>query len=126
MSWQATLHSGGGLPALPTPNSEASEIVIHFKHADELKTVDGSTAVKGFVIADATQHWQWAEARIKDRHVMVSHPGIQQPVAVRYAWANNPKVNLVSVTGLPAAPFRTADWPMDNASLPPKPGASQP
>jgi hypothetical protein len=35
-----------------------------------------------------------------------------QPVAVRYAWADNPAgCNLYNGEGLPAAPFRTDDWP---------------
>jgi sialate O-acetylesterase len=32
-------------------------------------------------------------------------------VAVRYAWADNPDANLANGAGLPAAPFRTDDWP---------------
>jgi len=32
-------------------------------------------------------------------------------VAVRYAWAQNPECNLVNSADLPAAPFRTDDWP---------------
>ena len=105
---------------------QGSEVVLRFQHAEDLKTADGGAAVKGFIIADETHHWQWAEARIKDRHVILSHPAIQKPVAVRYAWANNPEVNLINGTGLPTAPFRTDDWPMDNASMPPKTGAAKP
>ena len=36
--------------------------------------------------------------------------GEETIVAVRYAWANNPVVNLYSRDGLPATPFRTDDW----------------
>lgn len=102
------------------------KVVVHFQHADGLKTADGSVAVKGFAIADETKHWQWAEARIEGKQIIVSHAGIQKPVAVRYAWANNPDVNLINGSALPAAPFRTDDWPMDNASLPPKSGTLKP
>ncbi|MDZ4402338.1 sialate O-acetylesterase [Prosthecobacter sp.] len=102
---------------------KGNQVVIQFQHADGLKTADGSAALKGFAMADATQKWQWAEARIEGGQVIVSHPGIQTPVAVRYAWANNPEVNLINGAGLPAGPFRTDDWPMDNASMPLKAGA---
>ena len=35
---------------------------------------------------------------------------MKQPVAVRYAWANNPgELDLYSKEGLPAVPFRTDD-----------------
>ena len=37
--------------------------------------------------------------------------GVKEPVAVRYAWANNPVCNLFDRQGLPATPFRTDDWP---------------
>jgi len=42
---------------------------------------------------------------------VVSHPRIQQPKAVRYAWAANPIGNLFNQAGLPASPFRTDAWP---------------
>ncbi len=35
------------------------------------------------------------------------------PVAVRYAWPDNPEgANLYNREGLPASPFRTDDWPV--------------
>ncbi len=36
---------------------------------------------------------------------------VSDPVAVRYAWADNPICNLYSAAGLPTTPFRTDDWP---------------
>jgi len=37
---------------------------------------------------------------------------VRQPEAVRYAFNNNPRdPNLTNETGLPAAPFRSDDWP---------------
>ncbi|MDP6358583.1 MAG: sialate O-acetylesterase, partial [Planctomycetota bacterium] len=36
---------------------------------------------------------------------------VKIPVAVRYAWAQNPDCNLINSVGLPAVPFRTDDWP---------------
>lgn len=41
--------------------------------------------------------------------------GVPNPVACRYAFSNMPKVNLVNRAGLPAAPFRTDDWPRSEA-----------
>jgi sialate O-acetylesterase len=43
--------------------------------------------------------------------VILSASGVQKPTAVRYAWADNPAVNLINEAGLPAVPFRTDDWP---------------
>jgi sialate O-acetylesterase len=43
----------------------------------------------------------------------VSNGKLTAPVAVRYAWQNNPEgCNLYNKEGLPASPFRTDDWPM--------------
>ena len=36
---------------------------------------------------------------------------VSEPVAVRYAWADNPVCNVYSDEGLPLTPFRTDDWP---------------
>ncbi len=105
---------------------EDNQVVIQFQHAGGLKTSDAGKILKGFAIADETKLWQWADARIDGKKVILSHSAVPKPVAVRYAWANNPEVNLVNGGGLPAAPFRTDDWPMDNTSLPPKAVAPKP
>ena len=89
---------------------EGDKIRIKFKHGVGLKTNDGA-AVKGFAIAGDDRKFVWAEARIEGQTVVVWSPSISKPVAVRYAWADNPAVNLYNKAGLPASPFRTDDWP---------------
>jgi hypothetical protein len=37
-------------------------------------------------------------------------PLVATPVAVRYAWADNPVANLRNIERLPVTPFRTDDW----------------
>jgi sialate O-acetylesterase len=50
----------------------------------------------------------WAKARIRGNRVIVKSREIKKPVAVRYAWADNPVgANLYNREGLPAMPFRT-------------------
>ena len=44
---------------------------------------------------------------IRDKTVRVRSDVVSKPTAVRYAFANNPPVNLVNGAGLPASPFRT-------------------
>ena len=71
----------------------------------------------GFQIAGADRVWHWADAKIVVKkgfganQVVVSSPEVPYPVAVRYAWAENPVCNLFNSEGLPAWPFRTDDWP---------------
>ena len=36
---------------------------------------------------------------------------VEEPVAVRFAWADNPEdANLFNAEGFPAVPFRSDDW----------------
>jgi sialate O-acetylesterase len=64
----------------------------------------------GFAIAGPDKKFVWADAKIKGKRVVLSAPSVDAPVAVRYAWANNPVCNLYNKAGLPASPFRTDTW----------------
>jgi sialate O-acetylesterase len=67
--------------------------------------------VGGFSIAGADRRFAWAEAKIVGNTVHVWGQGVKQPIAVRYAWANNPdRTSLYNREQLPAAPFRTDRW----------------
>ncbi len=67
--------------------------------------------VNGFQIAGANQKFYWAKATIEGDRVIVSSENVKKPVAVRYAWADNPDdVNLFNFENLPAIPFRTDNW----------------
>ncbi|MDZ4851541.1 MAG: sialate O-acetylesterase [Pirellulaceae bacterium] len=67
---------------------------------------------KGFAIAGKDRKFVWAKATIgKDNSVQVSSALVPNPVAVRYAWADNPRCNMYSQSGLPLTPFRTDEWP---------------
>ncbi|HWL51063.1 MAG TPA: sialate O-acetylesterase [Chthoniobacteraceae bacterium] len=68
--------------------------------------------LEGFAICGADRCFHWAQARIEGETVIVSSPEVPEPVAVRYAWADNPTCNLYNAAGLPAAPFRTDDFPL--------------
>ncbi|MEI8062722.1 MAG: sialate O-acetylesterase [Verrucomicrobiota bacterium] len=85
---------------------EGDTVRIEFDHAVGLKTNDGSS-VKGFVIAGRDKKFEWAEAQIDGTAILVRSDKVRKPVSVRYAWANNPPVNLYNAEGLPATPFRT-------------------
>ncbi len=76
-----------------------------------LKTFDG-VAPRGFTIAGEDQVFHAATAEIVDKSKVVVHSDdVQDPVAVRYGWANNPVVNVFDSAWLPLTPFRTDDWP---------------
>jgi sialate O-acetylesterase len=96
----------GPLPAGQT--IDGGKIVLSFTHTDGGLEAHGGE-LKGFVIAGADHHWVDASARIEGSQVIVSSPEVKSPVAVRYAWADNPACNLFNGAGLPASPFRTDD-----------------
>ncbi len=85
-----------------------NEIVLSFTHTNGgLKTAtDGP--LTGFAIAGPDLKFRWGNANIQGGTVVVSHPDIPAPTAVRYAWADNPECNLVNGEGLPASPFQTS------------------
>ena len=76
-----------------------------------LITKDKYGYVKGFTIAGSDHKFYWAKAFIKEgNQVEVYADQVSVPVAVRYAWADNPEATLYNAEGFPAAPFRTDLW----------------
>ncbi|MBA3936316.1 MAG: hypothetical protein H0X38_02555 [Planctomycetes bacterium] len=87
----------------------AGAISLTFTHAHGLAAMGGP--LQRFAIAGVDRQFVWAEAVIAGEAVTVSSPQVAQPVAVRYAWAENAEgCNLVNAAGLPAPPFRTDRW----------------
>ena len=96
-----------------------SKISVDLDHvgARGLYTFDTREPV-GFSIAGKDQKFFWASARIVDKDTIeVWSDSVENPAAVRYAWANNPDCNVFSREGLPATPFRTDDWPGVTANV---------
>ena len=99
-------------PQFLSAEPAAERMTVSFEHVGAgLRTVD-RRKVLGFAITGEDRVWTWAEAKIvaKDR-VEVWNPDVAAPVAVRYAWADNPVCNLYTKEGLPVTPFRSDDWP---------------
>ena len=95
---------------------KGSRIALTFSEVGSgLKLRSGATLTRPeeFAIAGADRKWYWAEAKITGRtSVEVWSPQVAQPMAVRYAFNNNPRnPNLTNDTGIPAGPFRTDNWP---------------
>jgi sialate O-acetylesterase len=69
--------------------------------------------VRGFAVCGADKVWHWATGKVVGRDkVEVSSDKVASPIAVRYAWADNPVCNLYSADGLPVTPFRSDDFDM--------------
>jgi sialate O-acetylesterase len=96
-------------PMFEAMKVEGQTIRVTFSH------VGGGLMAKGgplnqFAIAGADGKFVWADAVIAGGSVVVSSPQVAVPVAVRYAWADNPAgCNLYNTDGLPAVPFRAGE-----------------
>ncbi|MFT4604956.1 MAG: sialate O-acetylesterase [Rhodothermales bacterium] len=100
---QPVVHSG---PVYVRHELRGSEVLVRFSSARGLQARGGP--VGGFALAGAEGAFRWAEGRIEGSTVLLSAPGVAEPLYVRYAWADNPDgANLYNGAGLPASPFRT-------------------
>jgi len=97
---------------------EGDKIRLRFTHASSGLMAKNSTAptLVGFEIAGQERKFVPAGAKIERGTVVVRTDLVRHPVAVRYGWGMNPRCNLFNRAGLPASPFRTADW--GDSSLP--------
>lgn len=89
------------------------QIAITFDNAYKGLHSKGNLPLSGFTIAGADHTFVVAQARITGKNsVIVWADAVPKPVAVRYAWANNPiGCNLYNSSNLPCVPFRTDTWP---------------
>ncbi|MCL7764509.1 sialate O-acetylesterase [Polaribacter sp. Z014] len=99
-------------PSYQSMKVEGNKITITFKDvAQSLYAFDENT-VKGFMISGKDQKFVWAKANIIGKNkVVVFADEISKPIAVRFAWSNNPYANLYDKANLPVTAFRTDNWP---------------
>ena len=89
---------------------EGNKIIITFTETGRGLMAKGGI-LKHFAIAGEDRQFVWADAVIRGNKVIVSSKDVKQPVAVRYAWSDNPdEANLCNKEGLLASPFRTDNW----------------
>ncbi|WP_017732186.1 sialate O-acetylesterase [Nafulsella turpanensis] len=94
-------------PVFKSMEVKGNKAVLSFKNVGGGLTTNGEEELKAFAIAGADGNWFWAKAKIKGNKVVVWSDKVAKPVAVRYAWADNPEgANLYNKEGLPASPFQ--------------------
>jgi sialate O-acetylesterase len=102
-------------PLYKSLEKQGGKIVLSFDHvagnAGGWRPFDVAEP-RGFTIAGADKKFVPAKATIlPDGRIEVFSDAVMDPVAVRYAWADNPVCNMYSADGLPLTPFRTDDFP---------------
>ena len=97
-------------PVFKSLSQEGGRMVLEFDYAEGgLSTSDGEP-VKAFEVAGSDKVFRPAIAEIKGDRIEVYSPDVAEPVAVRYAWKDFCRVNLINADGLPAVPFRSDSW----------------
>ena len=98
-------------PAVTKVVREGNTLVVSFKGAKGLKTLDGRAPQSFSVVGPADKKTRkqpaaWAKARIDGERIVIEiPPEIAEPVLLRYAWHMNPDVNTVNGLGFPMLPF---------------------
>jgi sialate O-acetylesterase len=95
-------------PIYKSMKIEGNKIILTFTNIGSGLAAKNGEKLNCFEICGADNEYFPAEAKIKNQNIIVWCNKVNVPVAVRYAWANNPEgANLYNKEGLPASPFRT-------------------
>jgi sialate O-acetylesterase len=100
-------------PVYKSMNVEGNKVTVSFDQVGSgLKIKDKYGYLKGFAIAGEDHQFYWATGKITGTNsLQISSTEVKNPVAVRYAWSNNPEdANLYNGSDLPASSFRTDNW----------------
>jgi sialate O-acetylesterase len=94
-------------PVYESMKTEGNSIILTFSSVGS--GIYTNLDLSGFAIAGSDKKYVWANATaLSDNKIKVWNNLIQNPVSVRYAWADNPVgANLKNKEGLPASPFTT-------------------
>lgn len=93
-------------PVLQSVQGRGNKLILTFTNTGTGLTTPDNKPLKHFAIAGKDNKYVWANAEIQGDKVVVWSAEVANPVAVRYAWADNPEgANLYNKEGLPASPF---------------------
>lgn len=95
-------------PVYKSHKVKGDKVIVQFDHVGS--GLKASGLLKGFAVAGEDHQFHWATAEINNDQVILTAEGVKKPVAIRYAWADNPEATLYNEENLPAVPFRTDDW----------------
>jgi len=88
---------------------EGNQLMLTFGEVGDGLKLSSGDSVAGFILEDAEGQFEVAKGIISGlEQVTLTIPEGLTPVGIRYAWADNPEVNLTNSINLPAVPFRAS------------------
>jgi len=88
-----------------------NKVELTFTNYHNSLIVIDKKALRNISIAGSDKKFYWAKAVVRGNNIVVWNDTVRQPVAVRYAWADNPDgANLTDMAGNFVSPFRTDNW----------------
>ena len=103
-------------PAYKSARIEKNTLVVTFSNANNGLRSTGS-AVSGFYISGATEHWVPAQANLEKGKIVLSNAALKDPLYIRYGFGNTMIGSVSSAEGLPLIPFRTDTWAVDQSPV---------
>lgn len=98
-------------PMFKSMKIHGNQAIVSFDACAHTLVTSDKKMPASFALAGADRKFHFANAKIEKNKIILTCDQVERPVAARYAWANNPAINLYNQEGLPAVPFRTDDWP---------------
>jgi len=93
-------------PIYRSKEIKGNKIIVHFMHTGSGLIAKDKEPLKYFEIAGPDKKFIQGQAKITGNTIEVWSDQVKNPVAVRYAWMDNPQgANLYNKEGLPASPF---------------------
>lgn len=92
-------------PELKGYQVKEDTLIMHFDQVNRLR-FNQSKPGCSFELAGQDRIFHTPRALLKDNSVYLFAPAVKRPIAVRYAWDNNPVLCLFDQQGFPAPPFR--------------------
>jgi sialate O-acetylesterase len=96
-------------PVFKEVKREANNLILTFSEVGEGLKLSRGDLLLGFILEDSEGQFEVARGIISaSDQVTLTIPDGLTPVGIRYAWADNPEVNLTNSVNLPALPFRVS------------------
>jgi sialate O-acetylesterase len=97
-------------PLYTSMKTKKGSIELSFDHAGKTLILRDEGHGNGFQISGPDRIFMDARVRVQGNKLIVSHPDISSPQAVRYAFTNTSGATLFNKEGLPSPSFRTDTW----------------